>query len=161
MACHRTYLDGYVIDMKAHSLYTEADWQADQARKQDQEPLECPDCGFSGDYDRYGSRFRTVDGSPFPYRMCKVCGFWQRADGQSAPVRCWLSKHRCQRRLAKGEMTFHCDHCGSDWPAAPDGLVVHECGKYLLPGEDGYRCKTCDRWWGRDSQVGWPRQGSG
>jgi hypothetical protein len=78
--------------MKEHAPYTEADWQADFERVDQGEPLTCPDCGALGDY---GPR---DDGQGRHYRACKMCGFWQEADGSPA-YRCWMSTHKCDPGL--------------------------------------------------------------
>lgn len=135
--------------MKEHEPYSEADWQRDIALRLEGVIATCPDCGSDGDFgpkeaDRH-------------YRACKVCGFWQFVDEE--PFRCWQSQHECMRQGPP--MTHHCVHCDRTYHASPDGWIVHRCGKYLKPWDDGYTCQTCEASYGRESEVGWKRAGSG
>lgn len=113
--------------MKEHEPYTASDWKRDMALSR---PLPCPDCGSD---QLYRPRRAPKDRAERRYRACKMCGFWQEADGTPA-YRCWLSTHHC-----------------TSGPA----------GKYLRPGEDGYSCPDCHRSIGRDSAKPWPNRGSG
>jgi len=58
--------------------YTPDDWAADRLTAV---ALTCPNCGRSDDY---GPREATLDDAHTlrRYRGCKVCGFWQEADGR-------------------------------------------------------------------------------
>ena len=138
--------------MKVHPPYTEANYQTERMQPP---PLACPDCNSTGDY---GPRAAPrPDGSERHYRGCKVCGFWQDADGSPA-YRCWQSAHVCVRHIGT---EYTCPFCNQTLrPAEPEGVAVHMCGKYLKPDEDGYFCTTCARWRGRESQVPWPLRGS-
>jgi predicted RNA-binding Zn-ribbon protein involved in translation (DUF1610 family) len=140
-----------------HHPYSEAAWEAEsKLTAEGGPPLPCPDCGS---YSNYGpKKARREDGSTRYYRACKMCGFWQEADGSPA-YRCWASQHLCVRHVGEN---FTCDFCGSVLvPQEAEGPVAHTCGKYLLPSESGYHCTTCGRWYGRESQVPWPMRGSG
>jgi len=137
--------------VKDHAPYLEADWRADRERVAQGEPLTCPDCDFSDNPLLYGPRGGEEGKGP-PRRACKVCGFWQDADGSSA-YRCWKSTHRCDPGL---NGPYDCEHCGQT------GLTgSHDCGNYLKPREDGYECGTCGRWHGRETPTPWDRKGSG
>ena len=141
--------------MNTHHPYVEAAWAAEMTLLKEGLALPCPDCGSSSDYgpkEAAGS-----DGTVRHYRACKMCGFWQEADGTLA-YRCWTSQHVCVRHVGT---TFHCPHCATVLqPAEPEGPAVHTCGKYLLPTDSGYLCTTCGHWYGRDSQVPWPLRGT-
>ena len=140
--------------MKQHEPYTEQDWGADKQRQKRGEPLECPDCDFSGDYRWYGPRCRP-DGRH--YRMCKKCGFWQAADGKSPAQRCWKSTHECVRR---SDEPYTCTYCTVGELAPEASVITHQCGKYLMESDRGYTCPTCEKPYGRESEVPWPRSGS-
>src|SRR5260370_34413891 len=139
--------------MKVHPPYTEANYQAERRQTP---PLACPDCGSTGDY---GPRAAAhPDGTERHYRACKVCGFWQEADGSPA-YRCWKSQHGCARLL---DPAYTSPFCGQTLrPAEPEGVAVHTCGKYLKPDEDDYFCTTCGHWIHRASQAPWLFRGSG
>jgi predicted RNA-binding Zn-ribbon protein involved in translation (DUF1610 family) len=142
---------GCDIRLKKHTPYLESDWLRDNGKA-----LPCPDCGSARDF---GTRCAPkADGGNRLYRACKDCGFWQEADG-SPPYRTWKSEHACNRKVYGN---YPCPFCGTELQGLPDGkLVTHPCGKYLLPSEAGYQCTTCGQWRGRDTQVPWPRAGSG
>ena len=144
--------------MKPHSPYRATDWTSDKARANPVETTSCPDCGSD---EHYGPRGGIhSDGSPRNYRACKMCGFWQEADG-SDPYRCWQSSHECRRELDAGG-SFICEYCGQTFTTgdAPV-LIAHTCGKYLKPDEDGYECGACGKFQGRDTLEPWPLEGSG
>ena len=140
--------------MKAHQRYKEPDWQA-EVKRQESEILACPDCGSSENYEPKKAVGR--DGTERHYRACKMCGFWQEADGSDA-YRCWKTEHVCVRHVG----TQHtCPFCNQVLrPKEPEGTVTHTCGKYLMPNETGYFCTTCAEWYGRESEVPWPLRGS-
>lgn len=143
--------------MQRHLPYTDQQWEADHKADQPGHPLSCPDC--NSDVWCHPTD-RIVKGALFRYRMCKRCGFWQAADGRSAPVRCWKSEHLCTRPNV--EASYVCGHCLTMLtPREPGGMVMHKCGWYPDPGEERYFCTTCGHYYGRESQVPWPSQGSG
>jgi DNA-directed RNA polymerase subunit RPC12/RpoP len=108
--------------------YSEADWQRDVGAPR---PLACPDCGHS---ENFGPKKR---GTPeHHYRACKVCGFWQDADGMSAPFRCRLTAHVCFGTFASAR---DCGGCGN---AMPQGVRWHLCARILAPRER-WRCPEC------------------
>ena len=92
--------------MQRHLPYTDQQWEADHKADQPGHPLSCPDC--NSDVWCHATD-RIVKGALFRYRMCKRCGFWQAADGRSAPVRCWKSEHLCTRPNV--EASYVCGHC--------------------------------------------------
>jgi hypothetical protein len=61
--------------MKPHPLFTRADWEALQAAPPGSVP--CPECGCVDWYRAAGPRPDGAGGE-LRYRMCKMCGFWQR-----------------------------------------------------------------------------------
>ncbi len=138
--------------MKTHSAYTESAWQRDEAQRLSGRRLTCPDCGSD---QRYAPSAGThPDGSPRHYRACKVCGFWQEADGTPA-YRVWQSAHDCRRELGPAE-TFTCEYCNQDV-----STNSHPCGKYLRPDEDGYDCGTCGDFQGIETSTPFLLTGSG
>jgi len=137
--------------MKQHLPYIEADWQWEESQRLAGKRLTCPDCGSDANYAPKAGIH--PDGSPRHYRACKMCGFWQEADGTPA-YRCWLSKHTCSKELSPEE-TFTCEYCGDKISENS-----HPCGKYLLPDEDGYTCSTCSDFQGRDTAVAFPLRGA-
>lgn len=90
--------------MKPYPPYTDQQWEADYRTEQLGHALACPDCKSDV---WYHAIHRFVEGARFRYRLCKRCGFWQAADGHSAPVRCWLSLHACtnQDQIRRGLYT--------------------------------------------------------
>ena len=137
--------------VKHHGPYDEAAWQAEMALVKAGVRLACLDCGSDADYSPKSAP--RPDGSERQYRACKMCGFWQEADGTAA-YRCWKSEHVCVRDVVG---SFTCEYCGG----VLVGPVAHRCGKYLLPSDSGYDCTTCGHWYGRESHVPWRLPGSG
>lgn len=138
--------------MKKHLPYIEADWQWEESQRLAGKRLTCPDCE-SDDWYQPMSAPRP-DGSQRHYRGCKICGFWQEADGTEA-YRVWLCMHDCRHELETGK-TFTCNDCEQEVTENS-----HSCGKYLLPDEEGYECGTCGEFQGRETSTDFPLQGSG
>ena len=139
-------------EMKHHLPYIEADWKWEESQRLAGKRLTCPDCGSNENYTPKAGTH--PDGSPRRYRGCKMCGFWQEADGTEA-YRCWRSTHTCSKELSPKE-TFTCEHCGQEISENS-----HPCGKYLLPDEDGYKCGTCAHFQGIETRKEFPLAGSG
>ena len=144
--------------MKPHAPYGATEWLDEKTRANAGRKLKCPDCGSDEWYKPVTGTY--TDGSPRHYRACKMCGFWQEADGTDA-YRVWQSVHTCMKKLNPGE-SFTCDYCGQTMTAGEDrGPYGHSCGKYMLPDEDGYECQTCGEWQGRkETAVAFPLEGS-
>ena len=110
--------------------YTTEQWESDRQREESGETLRCPAC----DHDEWFHCLRSEAG---PHeRVCKVCGFWQKADGTPA-YRCRLTAHVCPgQRPDEGV----CPECGEAFQSPS----WHVCVK-ILPqeelGEDS--CRLC------------------
>lgn len=129
--------------------YTEADWERDRAAVKAGEALACPDCGHTENYVL--AEGRRWDGSPRRYRGCKVCGFWQEADGESSPYRCRLTVHICLARFAEER---ECRGCGNGIGPA----LWHLCLRILRPDEE-WRCPECGTALETQHTVPWPASG--
>src|SRR6266487_4271550 len=103
--------------------YTEAEWQLDERQRASGFPLTCPDCRKDADY---GPRQATkADGSLRRYRACKMCGFWQEADGLSLAYRCRLAVHMCTGDFGTSR---ECRGCGN---VLASGTQRHPCPRVL------------------------------
>lgn len=154
--------------MKYHHPYKLSHLLFDIQRRARGEIPTCPDCNWADPpegkrklYELVSPRQvngRTADG----YRFCKVCGFVQAADGESAPRRCWLSRHWCEppQTFLQYETSYLCRDCGKTLAIRQGIVEPHGCGKYLTDDQDGYACSTCRQWFGRESKRPLPRQGS-
>lgn len=126
--------------------YTEADWQSDRQTLTGGGRVACPDCGHTRNFAplaRRGSGLLEIH-----YRGCKVCGFWQIADGRSAPYRCRMTVHLC---LGEFDTQRDCRGCGNGMPA---GLTFHLCPRVLEPGETR-ECPECHTQVGKSHVVPW------
>ena len=114
--------------------YTESEWQRDWQALTTGNRLDCPDCGRG---ENFGPLARRGPGTlDIHYRGCKVCGFWQLADGRSAPYRARMTIHLCL-----GAFTSQRD-CGGCGNAMPAGLAYHLCPRVLDPDETRV-CPEC------------------
>jgi hypothetical protein len=125
--------------------YTEQDWQRDTVAQQ-RSRLTCPACSHDEWYKAVAAR--RLDGSTRRYRACKVCGFWQEADG-SPPYRCYMTVHICLAEIQPGEQ---CKYCGTWGPA-----VWHpNCWRVIPDAEVGQtRCDNCGVALSRDHIIPW------
>ena len=129
--------------------YTEVEWQQDERQRTSGFPLTCPDCRKDADY---GPRQATkADGSPRKYRACKMCGFWQEADGLSLPYRCRLAVHMCTGDFGTSR---ECRGCGN---VLASGTQRHLCSRVLAPRET-YHCPECHATVGRRNVIPWPSE---
>lgn len=127
--------------MKAHPPYTEPDWQREEVQRLAGSRFECPDCGSDKDFGP--KAHLRADNSERHYRACKICGFWQEADG-SPPYRVWLATHDCVIRLRPGQLVAKCTTCGNSFTVPPGTTEVpHSCGRFLTPMETGFICSNC------------------
>ena len=154
--------------VKYHYPYKPADLLFDSGRRGRYEKPTCPDCNWADPAERERGLYdfvapRQVNGRiAYGYRLCKVCGFMQPADGKTPPHRCWLSRHRCQPQgFLQTEATYFCGHCRKTFAVKGGVAEPHRCGKYLGQEEHGYVCSTCRQWFGRESMHPLPRKGSG
>jgi len=114
--------------------YSEDDWSRDRQRETAGTHFPCPNCG-------HGEWFHSVGippdtGADRKYRACKVCGFWQEADGSPA-YRCWMTVHTCLGGLAQGQT---CEYCGAWGPRNWHG----GCWRILRSKELGVTaCANC------------------
>ncbi len=126
--------------------YTESQWQTDRGAITTGGRLACPDCGHDRNFApliRRGSGLLEIH-----LRGCRVCGFWQVADGQSAPYRCRMSVHLC---LGTFSTQRDCGGCGNAMPA---GLSYHLCPRVLEPDE-ARECPECHARVGTSHIVPW------
>lgn len=146
-------------EVRKHPAYTEREWRRDERRRLGGTKLPCPDCGSA---ENYGPRKHShADGSERHYRACKVCGFWQEADGSPA-YRAWLAVHRCVQPLRAGQDVGVCRVCGAGFAVQePSKGWEHECGRYLTPWERGFDCTNCGRFIDRSFARALPSGGSG
>jgi len=98
------------VDLNSVPGYSEADWQSDRQAEASGERLQCPNCGHCEWFRAVG--IPPGDGSQRKYRACKVCGFWQEADG-SAAYRCLMTVHTCLGSIPEGK---RCEYCGAWGP---------------------------------------------
>lgn len=142
--------------------YTLEELIVDIRRRARGEPLACPGCGWTDGlrsdrrlFDVYAER-SSNGGIGYGYRLCKVCGFAQDADG-GASYRVWLSTHECRPRGLPLERTnMVCRHCRGTVRVVDGVAEPHRCGKYLRKGDPGYCCATCGEWQGRASSSPLP-----
>ncbi len=110
--------------------YTLADWTAEHIATP---RLPCPNCGRTDLYQIL--KVQRDDGTWRHYRCCKVCGFWQNADGSPA-FRCVKTVHTCNRPIPQDGQCANCLGGG------PRG--VHRCARALTTSEVGvFACKHC------------------
>lgn len=110
-----------------HDRYTELEWQADVDRRRRGFVQPCPACGrteWFAPVSQPGPGGRDVH-----LRACRVCGFYQRADGASPPARAQLAVHVCLGRFTTSRK---CGGCGTEMRA---GQPWHLCAWLLDPGE--------------------------
>ena len=139
------------------ATYTLEELIVDVRRRARGEPLACPGCGWTDGvrserrlFDVYVER-SSNGGVGYGYRLCKVCGFAQDADG-GASYRVWLSSHECRPRgLPLDQAEVACRHCHGTVPVVNGAAEPHRCGKYLRKGDPGYCCATCGEWQGPGS----------
>jgi len=111
--------------------YSAQQWESDRQREEGGETLRCPAC----EHEEWFHCIRREAPGPNE-RACKVCGFWQRADGTPA-YRCRLTAHVC---LGPRPAAGPCLECGevirsSSW---------HLCVTILRQEEIGERaCAHC------------------
>lgn len=139
------------LAVKAYPPYTEEDWYAAVVGRMKGERLACPECGSHRDF--YPKTGKNSDGTERHYQACRMCGFWQEADGTPA-YRCWKSTHRCDPGLP-AEEEYSCEHCSQTQLSGP-----HDCEWYLKLWEEGYACVTCGQYLGRETKRAWPSSGS-
>ncbi|MDH3733724.1 MAG: hypothetical protein OEU54_09330 [Gemmatimonadota bacterium] len=136
------------------SSYTLEELIDDVRRRAAGESLTCPGCGWTDPadrprrmYDAYAEKGPN-GGIGYGYRLCKVCGFAQDADGGES-YRVWLSTHECvPRGLAVDRGEVSCRHCRKTLQIVDGVAAPHRCGKYLRQGDSGYCCVTCGEWQG-------------
>ena len=117
--------------LKDIAPYTTEEWESDRQQAENGESLCCPAC----DHDE---SFHCIsrEGTGPHERACKVCGFWQKADGTPA-FRCKLTAHVC---LGDRSGESVCPECGDVF----ESLFWHVCIKILRPEELGERpCNLC------------------
>ena len=127
--------------------YTETEWEQDERQRTSGFPLTCPDCRKDADYGP--RRAAKADGSLRKYRACKMCGFWQEADGRSLPYRCRLAVHMCTGDFGTRR---ECRCCGN---VQSGGTHRHLCPRALVPRET-YYCPECHVSVGRRNVIPWP-----
>ncbi len=128
--------------------YSAEDWMREDTRKSVGDKLSCPNCEHTGWYSPI--KGRRPDGLERLYRACKVCGFWQEADGMSAPYRCVMTLHVCVGRVSFGETCGSCNHPGS--------LTWHPCARVVTRAEvtsTPYVCPQCRVALTEDHVVPW------
>lgn len=144
------------------SAYTLEELIADLRKRARGEALACPGCEWSDPEDSDRRLFsvhaeKSADGGiGYGYRLCKVCGFAQDADGGES-YRVWLSLHECcPRGLAIEQAEIACRHCRKTLRVEEGVAEPHRCGKYLRQGDSGYCCSTCGEWQGPASATPLP-----
>ncbi len=112
--------------------YSEDDWRRDREQDAGGEPLTCLNCERS-------EWFQPCLAEPDrKYRACKICGFWQEADGTPA-YRCRMTVHTCTGVIAEGGQCRN--GCGAWGPVSWHA----GCWRILTPKELGvYKCPNCD-----------------
>lgn len=128
--------------------YTLEAWLADRSAEAAGQRLECPDC-------RSRIWFRPVGvppetGAERKYRACKICGFWQNADG-TPPYRCYMTAHVCLAAISEDSQCCYCGAWGPiDWHSG--------CWRILPAGELGVtQCVGCGVVLGPMHVVPWPK----
>ena len=138
---------GYGVELRKVPAYSVADWERDRQEEASGDRLACPNCGRSEWYHPVGIPPET--GEKRKYRACKVCGFWQEADGSSA-YRCLMTAHVCLGDIKEGAA---CPYCGTwgprEWHAG--------CWRILRQPELGVtKCNNCGVALTEDHVVPWP-----
>jgi hypothetical protein len=111
--------------------YTTEEWESDRQREDNGESLRCPAC----DHDEWFQCVPGVGTRPHE-RVCRVCGFGQKADGTPA-YRCRLTAHVC---LGPRPSEGKCPECG----AALRYPSWHVCVTILRQEELGEQpCNLC------------------
>ena len=104
--------------------YSVGDWEKDRAL-QSGVRLRCPSCETDVPFGPY--EHPRGDGSLRRYRGCKMCGFWQEADGRSPPFRCVLTVHACVGWIPDSQQCSCCPQRGpADWHLCPRVLTEAE-----------------------------------
>lgn len=67
---------------------------------------ECPACGRMDNYSTY--EIDQPGTTSRKYRGCKLCGFWQEADGRSLPYRTVLTVHVCIGPISENSQCSSC-----------------------------------------------------
>lgn len=134
------------------AAYTMEELISDARKRASGDSLSCPGCGWTDPPDHEPRLFdiyleKAPNGGPgYSYRLCKVCGFAQDADGGES-YRVWLSVHECRPRApAEKDGSYSCRHCSRSFPVTDGIPTPHRCGKYLRQGDIGYCCATCGQW---------------
>jgi hypothetical protein len=94
------------MDLSAIPGYFEDDWHRDRQAEATGVHLVCPNCARGEWFHPLG--IPPDDGAERKYRLCKVCGFWQEADGTPA-YRSVMTIHTCLGAVAGGRK---CPNCG-------------------------------------------------
>jgi hypothetical protein len=135
------------VELSVIPPYSEADWQRDRQAEAAGEHLHCPNCERDEWFHPVG--IPPSDGSRRKYRACKVCGFWQEANGSSA-YRCLMTVHTCLGSIPAGR---RCEYCGAWGPRK-----WHPgCWRILPANELGTtRCQYCDVPLTTQHVIPWP-----
>ncbi len=124
-------------------LFTAEQWERDREREENGEILHCPNC----DHDEWFHLVLREKRRPNE-RVCKVCGFCQKADGTPA-YRCRLAAHVC---LGPRPDDGDCPECGGVVPFPS----WHLCVKILLQEEVGeHPCALCGKAQSENHVVPW------
>jgi hypothetical protein len=135
------------MDLRDVPAYGEGDWHRDRKAEADGQHLTCPNCGRGEWFHPLG--VPPSDGALCKYRACKVCGFWQEADGTPA-CRSVMTAHGCLGPIEHGQ---RCRHCGTTGPRHWHVC----CPRVLRPHELGLTsCHHCGTVLTRDHVVPWP-----
>lgn len=135
------------MDLSNVPGYSEADWHRDRQAEAGGARLTCPNCDHGEWFHPLG--IPPSDGANRKYRVCKVCGFWQEADGTPA-YRCVMTVHTCLGTLLASQ---RCVHCGMSGPRH-----WHTCSPRVLPPQElgVTACQCCGVVLTREHVVPWP-----
>ena len=139
------------MDLSSVGPYAEADWHHDRQEEAAGKHLVCPNCGHGEWFHPVG--FPPNSGAKRKYRACKVCGFWQEADGTPA-YRCLMTVHTCLGLIPDGT---RCQYCGAwgprNWHPG--------CWRILAPKElSQAQCQSCGIVLAQDHVIPWPVEAS-